>query len=662
MYDPMARPDGSDPVARPPVDLNSFNVIARADGGPVNDARLYPDGFANAPPPPMWCFDTYLIDSDVAVFPFAIERYAKVELKGSAGDTLGIAFFFPTGYYLFVAATVTIGAGTSGRLALTLRYECAEYDEHTAEQECAANEYNVPADEWVTLTVKVQNTFVCGDFIDAIYNVELFVPSTGLTHTLGYAGVDPAGSVALITRNVPSAAAQFNNFEFGVADNRDGEPCDPVIHCCITEEADYLGCGTTGWTIVSGTWNDVAQGAFSCISPAGLNPATDYVYTSSTSAKRTIDYQWLNDNLRMFLGLGEIDDRSVIPARLAVWFPATETVWRMYFSKDGADEWYIEARFIPTLDTYGSGLLFVSLEHNATIVAWIAAYGGWGNTTTYPVGEIVRKGAFPALILDVHACTIAFGLWGFGGTYFENSTGGTDAEAYHDYANKVQICVEDNALNRTGHIGIGTGSPVDVAGFHNFSAVCRRKFDCTEFPATEEVPPDDPDDPTGCCDGWGVLQTGDPAILTLSSWAHWLGPGCADPGCSTSDFLTALNADHSLTLQEKTEAFLRFVGNLGIDNPCDDCEGLLIRSGPPVVKIRLHLRAEVIIEKLSPTECQGKAWIRGRCADCVWYFESNIWTPGADCTTNTWTLISGNASPGGYDCCLQASSMDFQLP
>ena len=583
----------------------------------------------------------------------------SIRIRGGTGDQAGLMLYEDANNY--VTALVTFGSGTAGRIDFNQVAGGVSVFPFDAEYECAANEYDIPPNEWVTLTIRFSDSYC----FETIFNVVVEVDDTSETHTLGVYNRDVTPllstfKVGLITGSA-STAVDFDDLSVETGSTRPTGACEHVVHCCITEEADYLGCGTDGWTISAGSWTDVTQGPASCEPPAtpGDVPASDYTHVSSASALRTIDYQWLNDNLYMECGLGELeyDDPNLL-----AWLPEDETTWRMYFSVDGSDEWWIEARWLPEFEDEESHGLFISLEHDGTIQAWIffILYGFDPATTPFGSTPVLTPVALPRIICETDVCGVRFGYFGHvSATAIYSLDGGDEAEGFYEWVNSLVICADDNDLNRTGKVGLGTGDEVDVSAFHNFLVRCSDPVECADYPEEEVPDPDDPDDPTGCCDGYDSLQTGDPVELTLASWAYWFGAGCADMGCSVgSDFLTDFNATHTLTLVEKTAERMRFVGNLP-DNECDECDGVAVRDG---VTIRMHNRATLVIEPISETECMAKVWIRGRCADCVWYFESGAFTKGADCTAITWNLISGNSNPGGYQCCLQAGTVSFALP
>lgn len=578
------------------------------------------------------------------------QEYIKVRIRGGTGDRLGILFRDDATNY--AELTVMFGSGTAGRLNYSHVVAGVETFTWDATNECADNEYDIPPDEWVTLTIRFSSRWTstladeCMPEEDYVYvNVVLEVDDTAATHTLGFIAPDPlvSGETGLCAVD-PSATSEFDDFEIGSLSLQPSTACDNIEHCCLSATADCLGHGSDGWTIVSGSWTDTVSGTGLC--PAlELIPTTGHTSVSSTNAKRTIDYQWLTDNLGAQVGIGTIVGSEIE-------WPSGETVWRYFFSIDGTDDWYIEARYNPLSAPFA--YLYVSLEHEGVIQAWILF-----DIFSIEAGNLTTPN-YPRLLCDVSGCSVKFGARGpTASAAYWSYDGGAEAEGYYTWLSALSICVDDMALNRTGKVGIGTGSDVDVAEFHNLLVACIVPFECEVEPTTDVPDPDDPGDPTGCCDGYDSLQTGDPIELTLSSWAYWFGAGCDDPGCVDSGFLTAFNATHTLTLVRKDDDRLIFVGNLP-ENSCDECEGITIRDS---VTVRLHNRAVLMIEKTSETECVAKVWIYGRCHVCQWYFESGAFTAGStDCDIITLTLQSGNEEAAGYQCCLQAGSVSFALP
>lgn len=574
-------------------------------------------------------------------------NYISARIRGGSGDELGLLLYEDANNYVLVI--VKFGGGTSGRLTFTKVSGGSTEISFDATNECGTNEYDIPANGWVTLKLKVWQSDLCYGDGNVIFNVVLEVDDTAATHTLGIVGTEPGSSKGgLATGAAPSSSAEFDDFEVGLTSSPGGS-CDPIVVCCLTEYADCLGRGTDGWAIVSGSWTDHLI-SDTCGTIA--LPSCDYVSTSSTSSRRMIDYEYLNDNLTASLGLGVPLDETNCPIE----WPADETTWRLVFSDTGSDRWYIEVRSTASGDVQNSYYLLCTLEHNGTIEAWILyiVYGA-------PAG-FVSTGAFPRISLTVDGCDVSFGLLGIGpGDAWYSLDGGTTPDGFAGWVNGFLICVEGLDLNRQGNIGIGTGDTVDVAGFHNFIVNCAEPFDCGDFPTTDVPDPDDPGDPTTCCDDLDALQTGDTAEATIGTLVPWLGAGCADPDCSTSDFFTAVNATFNVTCVEKTDDLIRFTGDLGVDNPCDTCDGLVIRGD---LTVYLDLRVEIIIEKIAADTCIMKAWLRGKCVDCELYFESNTFGLNSVCLGLIAEYVSGDGNPGAYNCCYQGTgaTITFDIP
>lgn len=565
------------------------------------------------------------------------DPYAHVirsRFRGGAGDQLGIGIYRDANNYAL--ALVTFGTGTSGRLEFRVVNSGSTLLVHTADQECRANEYDIPPDEWVTLALRFQNS-LC---IDSIVNVVLEVEDTSDTHTLGVSvPLFDMFKAIQATGPAPSSSAEFDDLAIEIGSPQPGGACEEIIHCCVTDQAAALGHGSAGWDIVTGSWTD--------------DPGNDRTSVTSVTAKRLIEYVWLNDNLQGNVDLGPVvlvtDDTGDL---------LDETVWRYFFSVNGTDDWWIEVRLTPLAGgtigsfTYRPYQFFISLENEGVIKAWIYGTHAWTGATIGFVG-----GPLPLQVI-VHDCAVVFGVDHGQSAIYWSTTGGAEAEGSAGFVTGFRLCVDGLDLNRTGKVGIGTGLAVDEAGFSELAVSCSAPVDCNEYPAADEPTPDDPGDPTGCCAGYDSLQTGDPIELTLGSWTYWFGEGCADMNCSVgSDFLAEFNATHTLTVVEKNALRIRAVGNLP-DNECDECAGIHIKDG---VELRLHNRAELVIESVSDTQCIAKLWIRGRCAECVWYFEATL-DKGVDCSVLGWALISGNSNPGGHMCCLHAGDVGIDLP
>lgn len=556
----------------------------------------------------------------------------SVRIRGDTGDRAGIMLYDDANNY--IEATVRFGSGTFGRLNFNHVSGGAVVFTWNAELECSANEYDIPPNEWVTLTLKVDDVS-CNTF--GIVNVILEVDDTAETHTLG-ASLDsplPSPSKVGLTTGSSSLAIDFDDLSIEAGSQTLTGACDPVIHCCVSAMADETGHGDTGWTITSGDWTDDSVG--------------NGVATEDITAKRTIDYTWLNDNLIAQFSIGPIGGGSGSSYQI------TETVWRYYFSVHTSNDWWLEMRLIvvdwvSSVDWYA---LMTSLKNDGVIQAWMLQ-------VLFPVDAVVTVS--PEITANVFDCMVQFTSSAGAGPVWWSESGGVEAEEFLAYSGAFTLCVDDNDLNRTGKVGLGTGNVVDNANFFGPAGVlvsCSAEFTC-DAPAGEDPPEDpDPGDPTGCCDDFSGMQTGDPIELTLSSWAYWFGAGCADPGCVDSGFLATFNATHTLTLVYKDADRMVFVGNLP-ENSCDECEGITINASEGTV-VRLHNRAVLEIEPVDETTCIAKVWIYGRCEVCQWYFEGEF-SPG-DCSgTITMTLVSGNATPGGYDCCLQAGDVSFALP
>ena len=566
----------------------------------------------------------------------------RVRIRGANGDRAGIVYGDDQDNY--IEATVLFGSGSLGRLDFNEVVADVLAHTYNADLQCADNEYNIPPDEWVTLTLRLTN----GEF-----NVILEVDATEEVHVLGgyvVGALFAAPYVGLRTGGGTQADVRFDDLSversaidcgdlYEAPDPPRFPGCEPFVHCWDMDcEAAPFGQGDSGWTTSGGTWGEETV-------------PFERTRTNDSASRKLLDYEYLNDNLSLELGIwvvGDVELESI-------------NQHRIYFSYNGSTNWYMEATSWQVLETpipevnYFATWAFHGIYHDETLKGWILTrLGGWFAPT----------GHFAGIEIVCWDCKVRFGVYAPFNTPFGawwSDSGSSLAVGFSPWAVHVRVCLDDADLNRTGKIGIGTGNEVHTGcAFTGPRLDCSLPFDCADYPQADIPIPDDPEDPTGCCDEFATLQTGDHGEITFSSWTYWFGSGCDDSDCALdSDFITDLNNTFTLTCIEKNSNRVVFTGELGLTNPCDDCEGMAI-PGTDIV-VLLDLRVEFWIERINSTECLLRCWVRSKCGSCTWYFQSSPFTASADCSLPTLSLISGNANPGGYNCCLQAGSLEFTL-
>ena len=92
------------------------------------------------------------ISYDAVTLTPTFQEYVKVRIRGGTGDRLGILLRDDATNY--AELTVTFGSGTAGRLNYSHVVGGVETFAWDATNECADNEYDIPPDEWVTLTIR----------------------------------------------------------------------------------------------------------------------------------------------------------------------------------------------------------------------------------------------------------------------------------------------------------------------------------------------------------------------------------------------------------------------------------------------------------------------------------------------------------------------------
>lgn len=407
---------------------------------------------------------------------------------------------------------------------------------------------------------------------------------------------------------------------------------------------DQLGAGDAGWDVVIGTWT---SGGCYFLNMDDVEVPYGCVQTCDFHAIRLLSDTHTSDNLAVSV---RVDETYSDVCDLVTNDRRTE--FKLVFSYAPSGHWFLQ--YVPT----GVVFQFPGLYMPASEVRLCVSSGGT-TTTILRIGitEMPEPEPRPivpyrikathyngVIVVEISHMLNAYVEWiGNGIPYGQTSSNSLQG------IETFTICAGENfALNGTGRVGLGTGNEVlREAWFGEFGVACDVPVSCTA-PPVQDPDEEPPGDPTGCCADLDALRVGDVIEAELSGIAYWLGPGCDDPTCATSEFLAALNATHTLECVWRDPSTIVFKGNLGFMNPCDDYCGGVEGFGQ-------DLQLWVIIRKVSATECQAFGTFKSNCSpNCDIHFESFGWTAPTSCGLLALNAVGDNT--GAYHCCLQAGS------
>lgn len=542
-------------------------------------------------------FDKASSDADVLVV-------AKID-DGQTGDRVGVAILMDADGDSFVEATLRWGSGTNGRLNMN-RFDNGSTTWTTnagASPACGLNEYDLPAGTayWLCLFHKAvdggslwqyrvyADVYSSGNEPDSLgtprvlHEVEYFEASASVPSSL-YGG--------LVT-GTDAITATFRQFAFYhayapcdcVQVNDDpmlrGEPCDYPGAVYDEEVGDWDLEEIDGFTDVVTSSEPATLLVRNVLRSPSAHWASFAWWSRTGDGSMTLRYVWDYEDVDNYWAIEFVYDNATMGCSNEV---------RILQRSGGTDTTKEELTGMANFPSWALGGALVIVD-NAGYVA-------------------VNFG------LDMCAPTCA-ATWLCGGPYTFTGTG------------RIGFRVID-APDGVALYWLGVR---DGVGACEVSAVCET---CVDGPV---VP--DPE-PIGCCTDIDDLAVGDAIEVTLDGINYFLIAPC--PGaCGDSDFITDLNATHTLTITYKSDVHMIAYVDTGLTT---DCNGLDVSA-------KIWLR----ITNIGGGQCEARGAVIFGENVCTILFKSSAFTEESVCEglvlDEDGTL---NASLGlePRNCCLQA--------
>lgn len=451
---------------------------------------------------------------------------ATVTFRGDTGDRAGLGIFMASNpgdtaadAYAdgnWIEATVRFGSGTSGRLNLNVYLSGSLEITWNADLECSANEYDIPPNEDVTLTLCVQyqglTSTAVATLVVGAETIEIGV--NGLMGTIP-GGASSLRYAACIT-GADSTAVSFNDFSFyHVTDD-----CEDCLECGWDEWFNGEATPLANFTEVAGDW-------IASPTPCFLDDGVD---TEDVDALLIYNERWANDNLFIWVRICQDGERP---------FKA-----RLIFSYvDDDNYWCVEVSITALDDDPSSTISLVEMDliHRDGGVetvesSWPFGPAYWGSNVWIDIQVYVWD------------CLVAFG------------------------SGTLMSCYADAALNDTGRFGVGTGDTVtELVRFSAMQVRCATEFECTDAPPTDPPdypPPGDPFD--SCCPDLADIEVDDTFEFHLGAFDIESGEPCESLPCYsdiTTVFLGLANI-HTVTCVYRSPTLVVLHGDTGVVVTC----------------------------------------------------------------------------------------------
>lgn len=465
----------------------------------------------------------------------AVGHRVTVNARGTSGDLAGVGFFFcgntdtPADAYAigdWIEVLVRFNSGTAGRITINVYNNSSIVKSYNESLECGGvNEYDIPPDEVITITLCWRYATLLGTQIVAIVQVGTE------THELGFfaegtaAIVTQYGYAALIT-GANSLDVAFDNFDAQYV----SDECEDCLTCVRTGLEDGGDTITeriaANYSAEAGTWTQSSDDGGLCV--PGFQ-------TSDTNAQLILTLMHsYNDDLAGSFILCNTDMTPPFKARY------------LFSWVDDTTFWYFEVEVFDDESVLGSGFYPATLRvvDDSGVTQWV----GHRIATV----NLSGSGIPSRFYLYVKGCRIHVG--------------------YNDF---VWCAVNSAALNDTGIVGMGTGDVVtDQVIITEWQAGCNpNEWDCTDGWIGEDPDdPTDPGDPPGdlvCCDAADGVEVGSTTELTISDLGILVA--CLSDPCigDLVTFLGLLNATHTLTCVWASSDTYYFFLDTGLDPPCE---------------------------------------------------------------------------------------------
>lgn len=494
----------------------------------------------------------------------------ETKLKGQAGDVLGAGLYFTSAVDLdpiasaisggmYVKAMLKIGSAGAGEFSLAFYQADVMQYTHTVEDFCLLNEYDIPEDTDVTLSVCVQLTPFAWTYV-ARLTIGDDVYELGFRENTSYSA----------QRHIPAYFADLavtGSFDDALVERVDWITGDTAGDCedCPTcdlgrywESYVATDFGETG-TAVSGTWHtyvDVSEDigedcsipvdvtwpppssdyrpAHCCILAA---PATYVLFSADDNAIFIANRRWVNDNLEISTHHcpGNVLDVAKNP-RLLFSYVDPDNYWCLEFQYTPEDQ-----QTVPTAPAW-TYLIF-----RPRLIRRVG-----GAETVYWSGNLTLQDSTQSFLwygVSVHGCRIMY-----------------RAMSYY-------YCIlEDAELNNTGRWGVCTGDDAgDGVWFDSAYAQCSRDLDCSPYiyipdPDDPDSEPEDPPTFLNCCDD--EVAVGDEFSV------QFFGVGttieCAADDCIfDTPWINDITANvWTVTITYADENTIIAHGETTVDNPC----------------------------------------------------------------------------------------------
>lgn len=616
MPDPIARrkstPDTLDVAAYPSLGQGGpLNVYAQANAVPSSptDVAAFPHDMGGGPNADEGVGPTTPCGSVIMHGSSSLDNasidvesvFARIVVNGSAGDECGLILFSGGSSESYVELRIRIGANGTGQIRLRMVHQGAEVDGHSAADECSVNQYDLPPATAITLKLCVTRRYRICSTCNSLPTVSGSVTVGATTYTIADYSLSYGGILNFHWRAGLCVAT-------GSAITFDDFYFAGVTDPNPSDPISGTGCeecSTCNLLDPDGfTWDlaDWTQAAGTWTLSGG-KPRT-----SDANAILLLDEAYANDNL--WLTFGATSGTPPYKARF------------LFSYVDANNYWAIEKEVFAVGDYFFDSYLRVIHRD--------------GGTETVKF-EIVAADIWEVQVI-VYDCTI----WIY------------DTFTYH--------CLGDQELNKTGQVGLGTRTLTDYVSFDGATGA---ECPYSELGACEDIVelPDDPGDPTGCCSDLADINYGDTIEATISGITYFFVAPCAG-SCGDSDFITALNATHTLTCVYKTAVHMAFYVDLGLIDTGDDgpCDPYLPSTDLETMKLW------VWVTNIGGGTCQWRAMIvPSKTSSCLMYF---IGSP--DVTTipqvcDGWALARDSAleTSLGLDarlCCRQGGAIALNIP
>lgn len=618
MPDPIARKrptaETFDVSAFPPVNRGgSLNVYAMENAVPAapGDVAAFPHDLGGGPNAdegvgPTTPCGSVIIHSSDSEDNASIDNtsvFARIVVNGSTGDECGLILFSGGQSDSYVELRIRIGAGTAGQIRLRMVHQGTEVDGHSAADECSVNEYDLPSATAITLKLCVTRRYRLCSTCASLPTVSGSVTVGATTYTIADYSLGYAGILNYHWRaGLCVATGSAITFDdFYFAGVTDPYPGDPVSGTGCEE------CSTCNLLDPDGfTWSlsDWTQAAGTWTLSGGLPR------TSDANAILILDEAYANDNL--WLSFGYTTGTPPYKARF------------LFSYVDANNHWIIEKEVLADSDYFFDSYLRIIERKD-------------GSETTHFETNAANVWTVYVIVYD---CTVWVNI----------PTG--------------YYCIGDQDLNKTGQVGIGTKTLTDYVSFDGVVGAECPYIDLGECDDIIDYPDDDPPgDPTGCCSDLADLNYGDTIEVTISGITYFFLAPCAG-ACGDSDFITALNATHTLTCVYKTATHAAFYVDLGLIDTGDigPCDPYLPTEDLETMKLWVWVTA------VGGGECQWRGMlVPSKTSVCLMYFIGSPDVTGIPTVCDGWSLVRDTTleTSLGLDaltCCRQGGALAINIP